>query len=103
MALYDYRCRRCGTEFETQHGMQETPVVACPRCGVKDTQKIITGFPVTWLRWGMPTSADDGSHSQVLHAARAGKTTPLGQKSIRISGRDLERFNNRHEKENEGA
>ena len=98
MALYDYRCKHCGRETEVEHGMQAKPRVKCPECG-GPTERIITGFPVTWLRWGMATSADDGSPSHVLHSAARGKTSPAGQKAIRITERELERFNNRHEKE----
>ena len=31
MAVYDYKCKACGTEFEVP--MSEHPEVNCPKCG----------------------------------------------------------------------
>lgn len=33
MAVYDYKCKACGTEFEVEHPMNEHPEVNCPKCG----------------------------------------------------------------------
>ena len=33
MAVYDYKCKACGTEFEVEHPMSEHPEVNCPKCG----------------------------------------------------------------------
>lgn len=29
---YDYKCPNCGTTKEVTHGMNELPIVRCPRC-----------------------------------------------------------------------
>lgn len=33
MARYDYKCTKCGHEFEVEHPMSENPEVSCPKCG----------------------------------------------------------------------
>lgn len=34
MAIYEYRCPGCGSEFETQHPMSKADEpTPCPRCG----------------------------------------------------------------------
>lgn len=35
MAFYDYRCEKCGLEFEVSHGMSEKPDVRCEKCKAK--------------------------------------------------------------------
>ena len=32
MPTYEYECAPCRVVFETQHGMNDTPLGACPRC-----------------------------------------------------------------------
>ena len=43
MPTYDYECRECGQTFESFHGMNETPRIACKRCNSMDTFKKISG------------------------------------------------------------
>jgi len=33
MPTYDYRCRKCGHQFEVFHGIHDRSVQKCPRCG----------------------------------------------------------------------
>jgi putative FmdB family regulatory protein len=32
MAAYDYRCNSCQNLFEIHHGMNDSPLVKCPKC-----------------------------------------------------------------------
>jgi putative FmdB family regulatory protein len=55
MPLYDYRCQVCSTDKEpftwvVQHGMDEKPIVTCPQCGGKDTEKTFTTVTEGWIR-----------------------------------------------------
>ena len=43
MPTYDYECRECGQIFESFHGMNESPRIACKRCNSTDTFKKISG------------------------------------------------------------
>jgi len=42
MPTYEYKCERCGYQFEVTHSMNENPVVFCPECKTR-SKKIITG------------------------------------------------------------
>jgi len=35
MPTYEYRCRKCGYEFERFQNISEKPVRKCPKCGGK--------------------------------------------------------------------
>lgn len=41
MPIYEYVCKQCGHEFEELVFNGEEPV-ACPRCGAKDTEKLMS-------------------------------------------------------------
>jgi len=32
MPTYDYKCEKCGYEFEAFHSMTEPPLKTCPKC-----------------------------------------------------------------------
>lgn len=43
MPIYEYRCTLCGREFEMIRPVQdEFKEVACPDCGKKKTEKVIS-------------------------------------------------------------
>ena len=47
MPLYRYRCPDCGHEFEELlSGADVTIAVACPSCGVSETERQLTTFAV---------------------------------------------------------
>ncbi|MBD3285033.1 zinc ribbon domain-containing protein [candidate division WOR-3 bacterium] len=33
MPTYEYRCKKCGHEFERFQGISEKPLKKCPKCG----------------------------------------------------------------------
>ena len=33
MPTYDYRCKKCGHQFEAFHGINDRTVQKCPKCG----------------------------------------------------------------------
>lgn len=42
MPIYEYRCLKCGHEFEERRSFSQTEAPArCPRCG-GDTRKLVT-------------------------------------------------------------
>jgi putative FmdB family regulatory protein len=42
MPLYDFRCRRCGEEFEEFARPGQT--APCPACGAADVERVLSGF-----------------------------------------------------------
>jgi putative FmdB family regulatory protein len=61
MPIYEYRCPKCGTEFERllKHSERDNPQ-PCPKCDEKQTEKQIsrTSFMLKGGGW-----ADDGYSS----------------------------------------
>jgi len=43
MPTYEYRCKRCGHEFERFQGITEKPLRRCPKCGKAVERLIGTG------------------------------------------------------------
>jgi putative FmdB family regulatory protein len=44
MPIYEYRCTKCGNEFELKRPFSEVHAPAfCPRCGTS-SEKLISGF-----------------------------------------------------------
>jgi len=43
MPTYEYKCEKCGHEFEVFQSMTEPPVKKCPECGGPVTKLIGTG------------------------------------------------------------
>ena len=44
MPLYEYRCRKCGTEFEHIVFLTDKAPVTCPKCGGKRTERLLSVF-----------------------------------------------------------
>ena len=45
MPLYDFRCRRCGEEFERLVRKEET--VECPSCRGQDVERLLSTFALS--------------------------------------------------------
>jgi len=41
--IYDYKCVDCENIQEEEHGMNESPVIKCNKCGSNNIKKIISG------------------------------------------------------------
>lgn len=46
MPYYDFKCRACNEQFEENIPMSSTKTPACPKCGVEDSEKLITGCQI---------------------------------------------------------
>ena len=49
MAIYAFECKACGEQWEQNADMKDGPRLtkkppACPKCGQKDTKRLVTGF-----------------------------------------------------------
>ncbi len=42
MPTYEYRCPKCGTEFETFQKISAKPVAKCPKCGA-NAKRLLSG------------------------------------------------------------
>ncbi|HNU69721.1 MAG TPA: zinc ribbon domain-containing protein [Myxococcota bacterium] len=42
MPTYEYRCVKCGNQFEKVQKMSDAPVAECPACGAGDAQRLIS-------------------------------------------------------------
>jgi putative FmdB family regulatory protein len=43
MPTYEYRCTRCGFEFEEFQSIAAEPISICPKCGAAGVQRKISG------------------------------------------------------------
>ncbi len=42
MPLYEYRCKKCGHEFEKIQKFSDAPIKKCPKCGKKAVEKLLS-------------------------------------------------------------
>jgi putative FmdB family regulatory protein len=48
MPIYEYRCRKCGEQFEAIRQVgDDGKDLACPECGAKGPEKLLSAFAVT--------------------------------------------------------
>jgi putative FmdB family regulatory protein len=74
MLTYEYRCQKCGHQFERSQGINDAPVRRCPRCGGR-VQRLITGGRGFMFKGGSPTSKIGDSTPQ-NSASCCGTTNP---------------------------
>jgi putative FmdB family regulatory protein len=55
MPTYQYRCQKCGQQFEREQSITEESLKQCPKCKGK-VQRIITGGQGFVFKGGSPTS-----------------------------------------------
>ena len=48
MPLFDFRCRACGHEFEALVRTSDTDARACPACGSRDLEQLLSTFAVSY-------------------------------------------------------
>ncbi|KPL18809.1 MAG: hypothetical protein AMJ92_06160 [candidate division Zixibacteria bacterium SM23_81] len=74
MLTYEYRCQKCGHQFERAQGIKDPPVKRCPRCGGR-VQRLITGGGGFMFKGGSPTPKIGNSAPQ-NSASCCGITNP---------------------------
>ncbi len=52
MPLYEYRCKNCGHEFETQQSMSEDSLTVCPSCDEPQLRKVFQPVGITFKGTG---------------------------------------------------
>ncbi len=53
MPVYEYRCNKCGHEFEEFQRITEDPIRKCPKCGKQTVERLIskTSFVLKGSGW----------------------------------------------------
>ncbi|HHO67884.1 MAG TPA: zinc ribbon domain-containing protein [Gammaproteobacteria bacterium] len=53
MPIYEYRCRKCGHEFEKLQKISDEPLKTCPECGADALEKLVSaaGFRLKGGGW----------------------------------------------------
>ncbi|MFC1945828.1 zinc ribbon domain-containing protein [Chloroflexota bacterium] len=61
MPIYEYECEKCHEKFEMFRSITENDNdVACPRCGGKQTKRVISSFATTGTDCGGHAEASCG-------------------------------------------
>lgn len=42
MPTYEYRCDKCGVEFEREQRISDDPIRTCPECGARRVKRLIS-------------------------------------------------------------
>lgn len=63
MPTYEYRCEKCGYQFERSQGMKDAPLKQCPQCAGK-VHRMITGGGGFVFKGGAPTPKFSGQTAQ---------------------------------------
>jgi len=71
MPTYEYKCRRCGNEFEESQRITAKPVAKCPRCGAKAQRQLSGGAGLVFKGSGFYLT-DYGRSGQKKADAREG-------------------------------
>ncbi|MFI5213871.1 MAG: FmdB family zinc ribbon protein [Gemmatimonadales bacterium] len=70
MPTYEYRCPRCGTEFEAFQKITSKPVAKCPKCGAKAERLMSAGAGLVFKGSGFYLT-DYGRSGQKAKEAKA--------------------------------
>ena len=79
MPIYEYRCGACGYQKEFLQRISDAPLTACPECGKRAFNKLLTaaGFQLKGTGW----YATDFKNSGAKPAAKQGKSETKQDKS----------------------
>lgn len=61
MPIFEFRCDKCGEEFERVVFASDEDQVACPQCGASETKKLMSVFSCSAV--GKETAASCGPSS----------------------------------------
>jgi putative FmdB family regulatory protein len=86
MPTYEYKCPKCGTEFEAVQKMSAKPVAKCPKCGAKAVRLMSVGAGLVFKGSGFyltdyGRSGQKAKTAEGEKAAAAGGEKPGGEKS----------------------
>jgi putative FmdB family regulatory protein len=76
MPTYEYKCPRCGTEFEAFQKMSAKPVAKCPKCGARAVRLMSAGAGLVFKGSGFYLT-DYGRSGQKAKTA-AGESAAVG-------------------------
>ncbi|MBN1291990.1 MAG: zinc ribbon domain-containing protein [Candidatus Latescibacteria bacterium] len=79
MPTYEYRCKKCGHEFEEFQSMTDEPIKICPQCKGAVERLIGTGAGLIFKGSGFYTT--DYRSESYKNAAKADKPSPEPNKS----------------------
>ena len=79
MPTYEYRCPKCGTEFEAFQKITAKPVAKCPKCGTK-AQRLMSGGAGLVFK-GSGFYLTDYGRSGQKPRADAERAAPAGEKA----------------------
>lgn len=69
MPVYDYRCEKCGKEFEIEQKISESPIKKCSKCGGKVKRLISnTSFVLKGSGWYVTDYARKGKKEETPKA-----------------------------------
>jgi len=73
MPTYEYRCDKCGFEFEREQRITEDPIKSCPKCKAQKARRLISATSFV-LKGG-------GWYSDLYSSAKSGKSEKPAESS----------------------
>ena len=52
MPTYEYLCKACGHEWETEQSIKDRPLKKCPKCGKNKANRLVSGGLGTIFKGG---------------------------------------------------
>jgi len=79
MPTYEYRCDKCGFEFEREQRITEKPIRTCPKCKAQKARRLIsaTSFVLKGGGWYKDLYSSPGGKKK----AEGGETAPSSSES----------------------
>jgi putative FmdB family regulatory protein len=78
MPTYEYRCEKCGHEFEREQRITEDPIKKCPKCSALKAKRMIsaTSFVLKGGGWYSDLYSSSGGKKE-----KKGEASPAGPAS----------------------
>lgn len=74
MPIYEYKCKSCGTQFESMQKISEPPIAPCPKCGdTADRLISMTSFTLKGGGWYKDGYASSGSTKSSSSESKSSK------------------------------
>ncbi len=83
MPTYEYRCRKCGHEFEREQRITEEPIRRCPSCRALQAKRLIssTSFVLKGSGWYADLYASGGKKTDKKEADAPKSETSASESS----------------------